>query len=283
MWDSLCDRILEIYGLVSVPHRGRDRLVSLLEKHARKRWTGVRSIKRRGHRIETDLAIDDVGWTLYSYGCLDYWDERTVQKALHRGCVCLDIGAHIGYYSLLLSDLAGPEGKVVAFEPLPYTYSFLDRNLQNNGAANVITENAAVGAASGRVRMSAARNGRLGQNSVSDTGDADVRCTTVDTEVTQLNLDRVDFMKVDVEGYELQVFMGAEDTIRRFHPKIMFEVNAKALREHGAEPDALGSFLRSRDYELFRATPHGFERHPNLGDGPSFFNIFALPQKQMAA
>src|SRR5579864_4319492 len=76
----LCDVFLGVYGSMPTPHRGRDRMVSFLQKRARGRWTGVRTIQRQGLRIETDFAVDDVGWILYAHGCLDYLDERVIRN-----------------------------------------------------------------------------------------------------------------------------------------------------------------------------------------------------------
>jgi FkbM family methyltransferase len=234
-------------------------------------------MSRRGLRIESDLAVDDVGWMLYSYGCLDYFDESAIRRMLRPGSTCLDIGAHIGYYSLLMSKWVGPNGRVVSYEPVPYTHSFLTRNLERNGATNVQPQHAAVGSHQGTVRMSAAAGQRLGWSSVSDAGDLEVRCTTIDSEAARLNLEHLDFIKMDVEGYELQALSGAELTIQRFRPKIMFEVNSRALHQHGMSPAALQEFFWSRNYELFRASPDKFSAVHDITTGPTFFNVFALP------
>src|ERR1700675_1713402 len=196
---SACDALLGLYGTTPLPHRGRDRLVTFLSKRARNRWNSVRLMRRRGLVMESDLSVDDVGWTLYAYGCLDYWDERVIRGMLTPGCFCLDIGAHIGYYSLLFSRLAGHSGRVFGYEPVPYTYSFLERNLQRNGASNVRAQQAAAGSRNGVVRMAFPNGGRLGWCTVSDSGDVQVRCTMIDSEISRLALDRVDFVKIDTE------------------------------------------------------------------------------------
>ena len=123
--DAILDRLLGFYGAMPFPHRGRDRLVGLLSRRARNRWNGVRVMWRRGLTLESDLSVDDMGWILYAYGCLDFWDERVIRSMYGPGWFCLDVGAHIGYYSLLLSRWIGPNGRVYSYEPVPYTYSFL--------------------------------------------------------------------------------------------------------------------------------------------------------------
>jgi len=231
---------------------------------------------RRGLLIESDLSVDDVGWILYTYGCLDYYDERAIRKMLRPGSSCLDIGAHIGYYSLLLSRWVGPNGRVASFEPVPYTYSFLVRNLERNGASNVMPEQAAVGKHAGVVRMSAAKGERLGWSTVSDSGELEVRCTTIDSEIERLNLKCVDFIKIDVEGFELQTLAGAEHCIRQMRPKIMFEVNRHALEQHHASPAQLRDFFLAHNYELFIAEHGELKPISDIGNGPSSFNVFAL-------
>jgi hypothetical protein len=106
-----------------------------------------------------------------------------------------------------------------------------------------------------------------------------VRCATVDSEIQRLGLERLDFIKIDVEGFELQALAGAENTIRQMRPKIMFEVNRWALGEHNGSPAALEEFFKSHDYSLFVA--HGRKLTPalDLSKGPSFFNVFAIPNR----
>ena len=274
------DALLGLYGTIPFPHPGRDRLVSQLSKNARERWKGPRVLRRRGLLIESDLAVDDVGWTLYSYGCLDYWDERAIRHMLVPGSCCFDIGAHIGYYSLLLSKWVGKNGRVFSYEPVPYTYSFLERNLGRNDALNVNAHQAAIGDRNGSVRMAAETGARLGWSTVADSGNLDVRCTTVDSEIQRIGLERLDFIKIDTEGFEFQVLAGAESAIRQMRPKIMFEVNQRALAEHNRSPDMLTEFFTSRNYGLFVAEGRKLTPIADLRRGPSWFNVFAIPNRR---
>lgn len=278
---KVCDLILGTYGRIPWPHYGRDRVVHMLGRQAKREWRGPRVIARRGLSIETDLRVDDVGWMLYSYGCLDYWDERMIRKLIRPGTICFDIGAHIGYYSLLMSKWVGPAGKVISFEPMPYTYSFLTANAQRNGARNIVAKQSAVGHQVGYVQMASAINQRLGWSSIADSGDITVSCTSVDAEVETNSLKTVDFIKIDVEGYELNVLRGAEETIKKLQPQIMFEVNDNALRRHSTDFAGLEDFFRSHKYSLFRATNSGLVPIRKRPFG-SFFNIFALPPSNSA-
>lgn len=278
MLSYFCDKFLGAYGRMARPHRGRDRLVAFMSKRARVRWNSVRHIWRRGLHLESDFSVDNTGWILYSYGCLDYYDEREIRKFLRSGDVCFDVGAHIGYYSLLFSRWVEPTGRVYSYEPVPFTHSFLRRNLQHNRTSNVVVEQIAIGDASGFVRMSTVPDGRLGWSNVNDSGELETWCTTIDAEVERLGLEHLDFIKMDVEGYEMRAWEGATRTIKQMRPKAMFEVNRRALEEHGSSPAMLEEFFRSQNYGLFRAGPERLDSVTTLtAENLSYFNVFAMP------
>jgi FkbM family methyltransferase len=277
MFSRASDWALGVYGRFPFPHKGRDRLVAALSARAKPLWHGSRSMTRRGFSIETDFGADDVGRALYCYGCLDYWDEMAIRRLLKRGAICFDIGAHIGYYSLLFSAAVGPEGQVFSYEPAPQTFSFLSRNVAKNLAQKVAIHQSAVGDSGGTVQMACGGEMPLGWSRVRESGGLEVPCTTIDAEVSRLKLKRVDFVKVDVEGYEPHVLEGAKNTLARLRPTVMFEVNAIALREHGAEPTRISDIFVSHGYELFVTQKRKLQRIRQFLEERRFYNVFALP------
>lgn len=278
---NLCDEILSLYGRFPRPHRGRDRLVRFLEPKARESWNGVRQYKlglfwNPRLLLESDFSIDDVSWTLYSYGCLDYWDEKILHHLVSLKSICLDVGAHIGYYGLALSSIVGPEGAVLCFEPNPRTFHFLQRNIILNHRTNISVIQKALGDVEGIVHISGSENVRLGWTSVSDNGPVAVPCATLDDEVEGANLARVDFIKIDVEGYEPKVLSGARKTIHRFHPTILIEINSRALAAHQSTPEQLTATLVEFGYRLYVSSPKGLSLCNPTGDKRTFFNVFAI-------
>ncbi|MGH9533422.1 MAG: FkbM family methyltransferase [Terriglobales bacterium] len=276
-FESLSDLLLGFYGSFAVPHRGRDRIVAMMSAHACRRWTGLRSFRRRGLRLRTDLSVDDVGRILYAYGCLDYWDEKALRGLVPRNGVAVDVGAHIGFYSLLLARLAGPAGMVFSYEPVPYTYALLRANLRRNAAANVVAQPVAVGAHPASVRMAPAPGGRLGWSRVDVAGELAAPATTLDAEVERFRIGRVDFIKVDVEGYEMEVMTGAQMVLRRFRPVVMYEINPQALAAHGVNQAALTAFFRERGYATYRAGRKGLTPSEHAAEG-TYSNAFAIPR-----
>jgi len=132
-----------------------------------------------------------------------------------KGDWVLDIGGLFGEISFWFNKYVGEEGRVFCFEPVLENYRVLLENLTENGTKNIIPVNLAVGEKSGKIRIS----GSGGSATASDLGKT-VSCTSIDDFVKNHNLARVDLIKMDIEGYELNALKGAVETLKRFKPKL---------------------------------------------------------------
>ena len=156
--------------------------------------------------------------------------------------VVADVGANIGVLTVLLADVAS-RGRVVAFEPAPENLDYLHRNVAR--ATNVEVVAAAVGASDGELRFDVNPDYPAGAH-VAEDGALRVPCRSLDSWVAERGLDRLDALKIDVEGAEPDVLSGAAETIRRFTPVIVLECNAGSLRRiAGASFSQLLDQLRS--------------------------------------
>jgi len=138
----------------------------------------------------------------------------------------VDIGANIGLTSLALSSICR-DGTVIAIEPVPHTFELLNKNLAGAGIQNVSTFNVAVGASEGSVSMYVDER-NLATSFVVDIdsgSDQEIPLTSLDSLVSRLAIERLNFIKIDVEGCELEVLKGAETTLNRFKPIVMLEMN----------------------------------------------------------
>lgn len=141
------------------------------------------------------------------------------------GDLALDVGANIGATSIILGHHVG-SGRVLALEPGPRVFSLLQANIAASGMTNVEPINCAVGASPGRMAFHEdSAYGHL----VPGAQGGEVTVRTIDELVESLALPRVDFIKIDTEGFEPHVFAGARRTIERFRPIIYFEFNAWTL------------------------------------------------------
>ncbi|MEX2571870.1 MAG: FkbM family methyltransferase [Gemmatimonadota bacterium] len=186
---------------------------------------------------------------------------RAYLDHLRPGETVVDVGAHVGYYAILAAKLVGPEGRVVAFEPRPLNLRFLRLHLRLNGVANVELHEAGVAASSGRSAFDT-RTG-TGTGRLAADGDLDVRTISLDELYQGGELVRVDFLKIDVEGGEMEVLRGAHTLIRETMPSILVATHGddlhravtELLDELGYSQRVLDAQGRSGDTEILAIPP----------------------------
>jgi FkbM family methyltransferase len=190
----------------------------------------------------------------------DYWNFQTLpaaeQKLLAAAVptdgIVLDIGANIGLFSVALG-LARPNAVVHAFEPVPETFRALQQNLQANGVGNVVAHRAAVSDNPGVIRFTATNRGSQA-NHVARPGEPaiEVPCRTLDEFVAANGLGRIDFLKVDVEGYEPWVFRGAKETLGAGLVKLMLlEIIPALLVRQGSSAEEVFDLLGRHGYSVY--------------------------------
>jgi FkbM family methyltransferase len=164
------------------------------------------------------------------------WEEhitKLIQAVVKPGQFVLDIGANIGYTSAILARQVGPQGHVIAVEPLRLVYHQLCANLFLNGLSNVLPLHLAMGHQSNIVismqKVDYHQDGINIMDSAIGTGGEEVVMQTVDA----LNLSRLDFVKLDVQGAELFVLQGAKQTIEKYRPLMTVEIEARQLERFG--------------------------------------------------
>lgn len=179
-----------------------------------------------------------------------------IADLLDTDSVVLDIGANIGVYTLAAARLA-PTGAVHAFEPNPNVAHHLRRNVEANHAPNVTVHEIAVSAKDGTVRFKENPTFTAGSVTLDEAGTAysaafgggaiEVPAVTLDSVTA--DLDRVDVVKIDTEGHELDVLAGAHDTLERFRPVVFLEFSTFSLTAHrGMLPaDALAELRKIFD------------------------------------
>ena len=155
-----------------------------------------------------------------------YEPEKTncIVATVRAGMRVLDVGAHMGYFSMIMSNLAGREGKVHAYEPRPSNLKFLRQHLSINDISNVTVYPKCLGNTEGPA-MFETRTGS-GTGHVSGLGNVRVEMTTID----RLN-SSFDYIKIDVEGHEVEVIEGGYQTIRKNLPVILLAVHSISLEK----------------------------------------------------
>jgi FkbM family methyltransferase len=182
--------------------------------------------------------------------------------------VFFDIGANIGFYTILASRLTGPGGTVCAFEPVMRNLEFLYRHIKAARCENVTVVSAACSDQLGIARFDFGENAAVGHLSASGKEDAApmfrngafVPTITVDTFVKASGL-RPDSMKIDVEGAEYEVLRGARCTIAELRPIIFLSIHSDQLRQQCLEYLAALGYtstpIEGEEYESYFCAPGG--------------------------
>ena len=191
------------------------------------------------------------------YALRESYEKELVH--LHRfispGMVVIDGGANCGIYTVLAARLVGPSGLVLSFEPASEAFSVLERNVCLNGLRNVQAYQTAL---SDREEETELYHHEPGSNSFSlgSSGTMGVRSERVSTRtlgnvLREESIDRVGFIKLDVEGAEELALRGAEGVITYCHPTIIFEMNASAAKRLRLSPSGSWGLLEGWGYKFF--------------------------------
>ncbi|MHB8528467.1 MAG: FkbM family methyltransferase [Caulobacteraceae bacterium] len=171
--------------------------------------------------------------------------------------VVIDVGAHAGQFSELFAGMAR-QGRIYAFEPSAYARSIMVRALRLNRIDNVRLFSAGLSDTPGRrvLHTPLKRSSALGfgtahlgcDDSAGPKLDQNVELTTLDVFASGQSLDRLDFVKADIEGWELRALRGGERTLRRFRPTLYLEVDDICLARAGDTPSDLFAWLAALGY-----------------------------------
>ncbi len=154
--------------------------------------------------------------------------EPEIQRKLMtydlRGKIALDIGANVGFYSLLFSRLVGENGRVMAFEPLPRNIMYLRKHLQLNKIANVEIYECAIADRDGVFSFDTSKHNA--QARITERGNINVQARSLDS--IEREVDRaVALLKIDVEGAEILVLNGGKEFIRKHRPAILLSTHGQ--------------------------------------------------------
>jgi FkbM family methyltransferase len=201
---------------------------------------GIVLIDVQGSTMYVDSRDIGVAPFLLEWGFYEKYETALFKRLVKKGMAVVDVGANVGYYTLLAAHLVGDEGKVFAFEPDPYNFDLLCKNIELNGFRNVIPVRKAVSCKSGKRKFFLDKN-NLGGHSLSE---ANVRTgASITVEATSLddyfkNTDyKVDVIKMDVQGLEMEVLEGMTNMINRNdNLKIITEFWPMGIRNSGSSP-----------------------------------------------
>ena len=177
-----------------------------------------------------------------------------LKKILKKDAIVVDVGANIGWYTLLAAKTVGVNGKVIAFEPAPENYRLLKKSIKINNFNNVIAYRLCVSNISGTNKLYLGTQNLGGHSLKTKSGNnsIDVKTTTLDTTLKELHVENVDLLKIDVEGAEPEVIEGCLHYLsNRKIKNIFLEWNAHFWENRR---DLLEIIIRNYEiYEFFKS------------------------------
>jgi len=214
-----------------------------------------------GHKMFLD-PFDSL--ELSTNGKFEEFETQIVKKIIQEGSTVVDLGANIGYYTLIFARLVGNKGKVFAFEPDPENFHILEKNLEINNYKNIILERQAVSNKSGKLRLYL-DNKNKGAHTIFETEDNDSSI-----EIDSITLDdyfrnfkgKIDFIKMDIEGGEAEAVEGMSSLLKRGSLIIMTEFNPFVLKKIGKDPLGCISLLQSYNFDIYHIDSKNREIKP---------------------
>jgi len=220
--------------------RGKGRLLERLGPQA-----GIKTCKVFGLTCTLDL-VDTIQRQIY-FGTFEPHETKLIRFYLRPGMTFVDVGANVGYFTALATKLVGRSGRVIAFEPSPYAFERLQQMVELNRLENVRPIQAGLSNQADRLKLYLGRGSRNHTPTMVPHENAtaiEVPVETLDSIMENMGVDRIDFMKIDVEGHEPRVLEGARRLLREKRIRaILCEFNARWLNMAGSSEEKLLSLI----------------------------------------
>lgn len=219
-----------------LPQRARLRVAKRLYNYESPEVLGIDMVAPlKGDGLVCFINTKDlIGWKIFFFGEYEGGTNRALERYVRPGDVVIEAGANMGSETVLLSRMVGDAGHVYGFEPNPYTYERLSMNVAINELKNVSIYDLAIGEKDGEVSFNIYPKGFCNPGmsskymSTPQTKKITVPQRTLDSFVAEKGISRVNFLKMDIQGAEMDLLNGADGLLERDRPTIFME----ALREY---------------------------------------------------
>lgn len=260
--------------------KGQFRIFAWLFNHGK-----LGGIKKTVTSLNNDFKINVdthnfIEASIYYLGDYEPWVKKHFKFLIQPGDIVLDVGANIGFHSLYFSTLTGAKGKVIAIEPVYQNFSALENNICLNNFDNIITVQKALANETKEIQIHIDPEAKNpGAFSLLEQGikNTSISCVKGDELVNKLGLKKINFIKIDVEGYELEALKGLSSTIESSRPVIIFEYDRAYQVKALNAPDAIFLFLNSFNYRFECIDGYGHTKAFEFNNAVSSAEIIAYP------
>ena len=213
-----------------------------------------------GVRFPFDFTLGKMVKSMY-FGCYDFEIRRIMKRHLKLGGVFIDVGSNVGYLSAVGAALVGKTGQVHSFEPVPTYFSYLQQTAELNPEYKIVANNAALGETAGQACIADHRRNLGGSSMVpgfvpkEDTKETfDIQVRRLDEYIQKQKLSYLSLIKIDTEGFELPVLLGAShffDECKGNYPPVIAEVTPRAFKLMGRDVCELDEFMSAYGYKSY--------------------------------
>lgn len=206
-------------------------------------------------KINDQVVRFPARWSRYYESNYEEDNYKFLQQQVKPGMQLIDIGAHIGLFSATASQLTGPGGKIICFEPTPGTYTVLKETLRLNKCDNVIPVQAAVSDKEGEAVFYVSDTEACNSNSLVRNKEENeitgypVKLVTIDNVVSAYAL-KPSLIKIDAEGAELDVLKGGVQTFKSIKPILILGLHPAFIKQKGDSLEAIWGLLEENKYEV---------------------------------
>ena len=247
----------------SFPHRG----LKYFLKAANFLGIANRTYKKKIHDNFYMLLnpTEHIQQQLFWYGYYEKEVGDLLKRSVKPGDVFLDLGANIGYFSLLVANIS-PSAKVISFEPVAGLFQNLNDNIALNNIKNISTINVAVGEINEEKELFISYRDNLGMSSFHQpenfSGKTErVRVVTIDDWFETSGLPGIDIIKLDIEGSELAALKGMNEVLQEQKPVLIVEINPGTLSMFNLKPSDINDHLKQLYFEGFLILENGRLTH----------------------
>lgn len=280
-------RLVRLYTYNTPIDRGKYRLFQLALSLVKSKPKAIASNAKDGRRFISDLTTG-MEEMLFFLGEYEPFISGVARRLIRPGDVCLDVGANFGWYTTMMATLSGEAGEVHSFEPVPQTFLQLERNVGLlDGGAAVSLNNMALGDRDDTLKINVFEGLTSGHASLNSDGEYpsvafDCTMTTLDKYLSERAVEKVSFVKVDIEGAELIFLQGAEKLFSQAqHPIFLMEMALAQTKRFGYRPNDLLKFLAERGrFDFYKADEIRKRLVPidHFEDDDIGANVFCIPE-----
>lgn len=282
-------------ALILTLARGRPRLAAVLARALpRTHWMAFELRRIAASRESVDLTvagfrmtIPATCWVAEEFRDRGAYEQITTEVAaalIRPGMTVLDVGANVGYFTMVFAERTGPSGRVFAFEPSPLIYQVLRRNVDANHLAHVTALDGALSDTTGNAALFRSTTDVMASlRRIEHTigGYDTVRTWSLDDFAAQHALDRLDFLKIDVEGAERLVLSGGRGSLARFRPRLIVEAS-RHVEQFGYSPHDLLDQLTALGYASYSLEGRPLQRWDGTLGTKANINVLALQPAHIA-